>query len=48
VENKGLFAAPPVTVIAGEEVRATMLKALALLGFGRNQIGFVAAILKDD
>jgi glutamate/tyrosine decarboxylase-like PLP-dependent enzyme len=43
VEKKGLFAAPPVKVVVGEEVHATMLKALALLGFGTNQIQMVAA-----
>src|SRR5215510_13232126 len=43
VEGEGLFAAPPVTVIVGEEVHATMLKALALLGFGRRHIRAVPA-----
>ena len=43
VESEGLFAAPPVTVIVGEEVHATVLKALALLGFGRNRIHIVPA-----
>jgi Glutamate decarboxylase and related PLP-dependent proteins len=42
-EGDGLFGAPPITVIVGEEVHATMLKALALLGFGTNQIRTVAA-----
>jgi glutamate/tyrosine decarboxylase-like PLP-dependent enzyme len=43
VESEGLFAAPPVTVIVGEEVHATMLKALALLGFGRSRVHMVPA-----
>jgi glutamate/tyrosine decarboxylase-like PLP-dependent enzyme len=43
VEKEGLFAAPPVSVIVGEEVHATMLKALALLGFGRNRVQIVPA-----
>lgn len=43
VESEGLFAAPSVTVIVGEEVHATMLKALALLGFGRNRVHTVPA-----
>lgn len=43
VENNGLFGAPPITVIVGEEVHATMLKALALLGFGRGPVHFVPA-----
>jgi len=43
VECEGLFAAPPVTVIVGEEVHATMLKALTLLGFGRSRVRIVPA-----
>lgn len=43
VERDGLFAAPPVTVIVGEEVHATMLKALALLGFGKGRVQIVPA-----
>lgn len=43
VEADGLFGAPPVTVIVGEEVHATMLKALALLGFGRQRLCVVPA-----
>jgi len=43
VEHDGLFGAPPVTVIVGEEVHATMLKALALLGFGRGRVHLVPA-----
>jgi glutamate/tyrosine decarboxylase-like PLP-dependent enzyme len=43
VEGDGLFGAPPVSVIVGEEVHATMLKALAMLGFGRNRVHMVAA-----
>lgn len=41
VDRDGLFGAPPVAVIAGEEVHATMLKALALLGFGRQRVHIV-------
>jgi glutamate/tyrosine decarboxylase-like PLP-dependent enzyme len=41
VEGDGLFGAPPISVIVGEEVHATMLKALALLGFGRKRIHIV-------
>ncbi len=41
VERDGLFAAPPITVIVGEEVHATMLKALALLGFGKGRVRIV-------
>src|ERR1700685_3227736 len=43
VERDGLFSAPPVTVIVGEEVHATMLKALALLGFGKGRVQSVPA-----
>lgn len=43
VERDGLFSAPPITVIVGEEVHATMLKALALLGFGRGRVQVVPA-----
>ena len=38
VERDGLFGAPRINVVVGEEVHATMLKALALLGFGRDQV----------
>jgi glutamate/tyrosine decarboxylase-like PLP-dependent enzyme len=38
VEAKGLFGAPPVTVIVGEEVHVSVLKALAMLGLGRERV----------
>lgn len=38
VEQDGLFGAPPITVVVGEEVHATMLKALALVGLGRRRV----------
>src|SRR5215475_1765367 len=38
LQRHGLFGAPPVTVIVGEEVHATILKALRLLGFGSAQL----------
>ena len=38
VERSGLFGAPPINVIVGEEVHATMLKALAILGFGTDRV----------
>jgi len=34
----GLIGAPPVTVMTGEEAHPTLLKSLALLGFGRRHI----------
>ncbi len=38
VEADGLFGAPPVTVVVGEEAHVTLFKSLGLLGFGRNRI----------
>jgi glutamate/tyrosine decarboxylase-like PLP-dependent enzyme len=37
-EAKGLFGAPEVTVVVGDEVHASLLKALALLGLGRERV----------
>jgi glutamate/tyrosine decarboxylase-like PLP-dependent enzyme len=42
-DDQGLFGAPPITVVVGEEVHATMLKALRLLGFGKSQLRIVPA-----
>jgi glutamate/tyrosine decarboxylase-like PLP-dependent enzyme len=38
VEANGLFGAPEITVIVGEEAHSTLFKALGLLGFGRNRV----------
>jgi glutamate/tyrosine decarboxylase-like PLP-dependent enzyme len=38
VESDGLFGAPPVTVIGGDEVHVSLLKALTMLGLGRKRI----------
>lgn len=38
VEKEGLFGAPPVTVMIGEEAHPTVFKALAMLGLGRNRV----------
>jgi glutamate/tyrosine decarboxylase-like PLP-dependent enzyme len=38
VETSGLFGAPPITVVVGDEVHVSLLKALAMLGLGRNRI----------
>jgi glutamate/tyrosine decarboxylase-like PLP-dependent enzyme len=38
VEANGLFGAPPIEVIVGDEVHATVLKALAMLGLGRDRV----------
>lgn len=37
VEEEGLAGAPPVTVVVSEEQHPSILKALSLLGFGRNR-----------
>jgi glutamate/tyrosine decarboxylase-like PLP-dependent enzyme len=38
VEADGLFGAPPITVVVGEEVHASVAKALGLLGLGRKRV----------
>src|SRR5579875_113661 len=38
VEADGLFGAPPVTVVVSEEAHASLVKALGLVGFGRNRV----------
>ena len=38
VEARGLFGAPPIRVVVGEEVHVSLLKALALLGLGRDRV----------
>jgi len=43
VESDGLFGAPPINVIVGDEVHVSLLKALAMLGLGRNRIVRVPA-----
>ncbi|MEO6210735.1 MAG: aminotransferase class V-fold PLP-dependent enzyme [Gemmatimonadaceae bacterium] len=37
-EELGLFGAPPLNVIVGNEVHVTLLKALAMLGLGRSRV----------
>jgi len=43
VDADGLFGAPPVTVVLGEEAHASIGRALALLGLGRERVVRVAA-----
>ena len=43
VEEQGLFGAPPLTVVVGDEVHVTALKALAMLGLGRARVTRVPA-----
>jgi glutamate/tyrosine decarboxylase-like PLP-dependent enzyme len=38
VEADGLFGAPPITVIGGEEVHVSPVKALGMLGLGRSRM----------
>jgi glutamate/tyrosine decarboxylase-like PLP-dependent enzyme len=38
VESDGMFGAPPLTVVVGVEVHASLLKALGLLGLGRKRV----------
>jgi glutamate/tyrosine decarboxylase-like PLP-dependent enzyme len=42
VERKGLFDAPPLTVVVGDEVHVSLLKALGMLGLGRERVHRVA------
>ena len=37
-EADGLFGAPPVTVVVGEEAHATLFKTIGLLGLGRERV----------
>jgi len=38
VETRGLFGAPPISVVVGEEVHVSVLKALTLVGMGRERV----------
>jgi glutamate/tyrosine decarboxylase-like PLP-dependent enzyme len=38
VEADGLFGAPPITVVVGEEAHPTLFKSLGLLGLGRGRV----------
>ena len=38
VEADGLFGAPPITAVVGEEVHSSLIKALGMLGLGRNRV----------
>ncbi len=42
VEAQGLFGAPPLTVVVGNEVHVSVLKALGMLGLGRERVVRVA------
>lgn len=43
VEKQGLFGAPPITVVVGDQVHVSVLKALSLLGLGRDRVQRVPA-----
>ncbi len=43
VEEDGLFEAPPIRVVVGEEVHISVLKALSMLGLGRSRVIIVPA-----
>jgi len=38
VEENGLFGAPPIHVVVGDEVHVSLLKALSMLGLGRSRV----------
>ena len=38
VEIDGLFGAPPITVVIGDEAHSSLIKALGMLGLGRNRV----------
>jgi glutamate/tyrosine decarboxylase-like PLP-dependent enzyme len=42
VEDDGMFGAPPIDVVVGDEVHASFLKALSLAGFGKKRLTRVA------
>jgi glutamate/tyrosine decarboxylase-like PLP-dependent enzyme len=43
VTTDGMFGAPPIEVVVGAEVHASILKALSLAGFGRKRVIMVEA-----
>src|SRR5437879_1896169 len=43
VSADGMFGAPPIDVVVGAEVHASILKALSLAGFGRKRVTIVEA-----
>ena len=43
VEAAGLFGAPPITVVLGDEAHVSVRKALAILGLGRDRVVVVPA-----
>ncbi len=43
VADDGMFGAPPIEVVVGDEVHASLLKALSLVGFGKKRLTRVEA-----
>jgi glutamate/tyrosine decarboxylase-like PLP-dependent enzyme len=43
VEENGLFGAPPIRVIVGQEVHVSLLRALTMLGLGRSRVTTIPA-----
>ena len=43
VGDDGMFGAPPIQVVVGQEVHASVLKALDMAGFGRKRVTIVEA-----
>jgi glutamate/tyrosine decarboxylase-like PLP-dependent enzyme len=43
VTENGMFGAPPIDVVVGAEVHASISKALSMAGFGRNRVTIVEA-----
>jgi glutamate/tyrosine decarboxylase-like PLP-dependent enzyme len=43
VEEDGMFEAPPIRVVVGQEVHVSLLKALSMLGLGRSRVITVLA-----
>lgn len=41
--ENGMFGAPPIQVVVGEEVHASLLKALSMAGFGKKRVTIVDA-----
>jgi glutamate/tyrosine decarboxylase-like PLP-dependent enzyme len=43
VTENGMFGAPPIEVVVGAEVHASVLKALSMAGFGRKRVTIIEA-----
>ena len=43
VVDDGMFGAPPIEIVVGEEVHASVLKALSLTGFGKKRVTIAEA-----